>query len=408
LEHEGARVHRINLCIGDWMDWRRAGAVNYRGRREAWGEFVDAFMEQHAVTDMVLHGDQRFYHRVAADRARARGIRVIATELGYLRPDWMTIERDATSTGSHFPDDPEHIARIAAQVEDIDFTPVYKNRFSKEAIPDVIYNLSNSFLWFLYPHYRRHTLDWPLADYAAWIIRLLNKGARNRAAAQATAALKTTGDPYFVFALQLEGDFQIRSHSQFSGMAEALDHVLASFAAHAPANARLVAKNHPNDNGLRRWANVFSRLAHKHGVADRTLFIDGGGLDTLLDAARGQITVNSSAGLESLRRGCATLALSPTIYSVAGLTDPGPLDRFWTEPRAPDDGLFEAFERALAGAVQVRGTIYANDGLLAAVANMARRILDDRLNVPDAFVDPPPRLEKARTLGIDYSDRGFK
>ena len=31
LQARGHCVTRVNLCGGDWMDWR-AGAVNYRGR----------------------------------------------------------------------------------------------------------------------------------------------------------------------------------------------------------------------------------------------------------------------------------------------------------------------------------------------------------------------------------------
>lgn len=405
LEQAGGQISRINLNIGDQMDWRRTGAVNYRGRRDAWGTFIDGHIERHAITDMVLHGDQRFYHRIAADKARARGVRVIATELGYLRPDWMTIERDATSIGSHFPDDPDHIRRIAARLPETDFTPIYANAFHKEAVPDVIYNLANSLLWFLYPHYRRHTIDWPIADYAGWLVRLATQRARERAAARHHATLKQSTPPFFVFTLQLEGDFQIRAHSQFTGMADALDHVLGSFAAHGPADGWLVAKNHPRDNGLRRWRRVFATLARKHGLEERAVFVDGGGLAPLLAGARGHVTVNSSAGLESLRAGCPTLTLSPTIYSVDGLTAPGPLDRFWRQPGAPDPGLFRDFERALAATVQVRGTIYSDEGLAAAVDNMARRILEEELNTPDAFVDPPPRLAKAKDLGVTPLDQ---
>ena len=31
LEHAGNDVHRINLCFGDWLHWRRPGAVSFRG-----------------------------------------------------------------------------------------------------------------------------------------------------------------------------------------------------------------------------------------------------------------------------------------------------------------------------------------------------------------------------------------
>jgi len=119
----------------------------------------------------------------------------------------------------------------------------------------------------------------------------------------------------------------------------------------------------------------------------------------MLAHARGMVTVNSTAGIEAIMADCPTKTLTPAIYDIVGLTDDQELDGFWTTPKRPDKALLEAFIRALTGTVQVRGTIYSNDGLTAAVANMADRILTNTLNEPGAFIDPPPRLDRARALG---------
>ena len=39
LRARGHTVRRINLCPGDWLFWS-GDADNYRGRREAWGEYL--------------------------------------------------------------------------------------------------------------------------------------------------------------------------------------------------------------------------------------------------------------------------------------------------------------------------------------------------------------------------------
>jgi hypothetical protein len=108
------RVYRINLCFGDWLHWRGPAPRAFRGPFCDWGDYVDRFIDDHGVTDLVLHGDRRIYQRVAAERARARGVRVFVTELGYLRPDWMTIERNATGAGSAFSRDPDDIRRVSS------------------------------------------------------------------------------------------------------------------------------------------------------------------------------------------------------------------------------------------------------------------------------------------------------
>jgi capsular polysaccharide export protein len=399
LEARGHAVHRINLCVGDSLDWRRPGAVAYRGSLAKFPAFVARVMDEHAVTDLVLHGDRRLYHRAAAEAARPRGIVVAATELGYLRPDFMTIERDATATGSHFPEDPDAIRAIAAAVPPPDLALRYRGSFAAQAVPDVVYNLANSLFWFLHPGYRRHTIHHPFADYAAWGLRLLTERRRQAEADILLAALVEARTPFFVFAMQLEGDFQVRDHSPYGSLRPALDEVFASFRAHAPADTLLVVKNHPLDNGLEGWRGAIHRLAAVHGLRSRVHFADGGGLAPLVEASRGVVTVNSTAGLEALQRGAAVKTLAPAIYDVPGLVDPGPLDGFWRTPRAPDPALLDAFVRALAATVQVKGTIYSKEGCAAAADAMAARIHDRTLNAPGGYVDPPPRLARARALG---------
>src|SRR6267142_5023791 len=99
LIHRGHNVHRINLHLGDQLFWRLP-AAHFRGRFEDWRAFVAAEMERHQVNDLVLHGDRRPYHIVAAEEARARGIAVLVTDLGYVRPDWITLEYDGMTTYS--------------------------------------------------------------------------------------------------------------------------------------------------------------------------------------------------------------------------------------------------------------------------------------------------------------------
>ena len=51
LEAAGHAVSRINLSIGDRMHWRRAGAVDFRGRPNGFGDLVRQHMAAHVVTE---------------------------------------------------------------------------------------------------------------------------------------------------------------------------------------------------------------------------------------------------------------------------------------------------------------------------------------------------------------------
>lgn len=378
LEAEGHAVSRINLCIGDRMHWRRAGAVDFRGRLDGFGDVVRRHVVAHGVTDLVMHGECRAYHRIAAEAVVPAGVRVFVTELGYLRPDWMTVDRNGTAAASSFPRDPLMIARLAEQSAPVELAPKYPSYFSRVAVPDVAYNLANTLLSFLYPHYQRHTIDWAPLEYAAWIARLATAPARNRRAERDIAELIASGRPYFVFPLQLEGDFQVRARSPFQGQAEAIELVASSFAACAPTDACLVLKTHPLDNGLIDWRRVVDEICARHELADRVRFLDGGNLSSIVNRARGVVTINSSAGLEAILAGIPVKTLAPALYDVAGLTHQAGLETFWSAPEMPDAVLATRFVRALTGSVLVRGTIYSREGLDAAVRNVADAILTNR------------------------------
>ncbi len=113
--------------------------------------YIEDYLRKHEITDLVLHGDQRLYHRLAIEKAVQLGVYVAVTELGALRPGWMTLERTGLSTLSHFPSDPAAIRRIAETAGPVDLSPRYPSSFWLQTAPDVVYNLTNVFLKPLYP-----------------------------------------------------------------------------------------------------------------------------------------------------------------------------------------------------------------------------------------------------------------
>ena len=375
LEAMGHAARRINISFGDRLFWRRPGAVHFRGSIEEWPSFLAAYCTQEGVTDIVLLGDCRPHHIEAIRHARERGIGVFVTELGYLRPDWVTIERDGMTTFSHFPRDPESIRALAATVPEPDLAVRYTSDFGTMVRWDVAYNLANVFLSPLFhPYYKWHAIRHPLAEYAGWIRKFVRAPRTRRRTGRDYAALMGSGAPFYVFPLQLATDYQIRAHSRFRDLETVVRLVVSSFAAHAPAEARLAVKVHPLDNGLIPWGKVLAGAAAACGVEGRVTFLEGGNLNSMLKAARGCVTVNSTTGITALRFDCPVVALGNAIYDVPGLTHQGPLDTFWTEAERPDSRLRDAFIRALVGATQVKGGYYNAEAIEAAAEAVAEKL----------------------------------
>lgn len=385
LEAKGHKTCRINLCVGDQLFWRRPGSVNYRGRLSEWPAFIAGFLEREGITDIVLLGEQRDHHKLAMAAARQRGIQVAVTDFGYLRPDWIILEREGMSALSRFPREPQAILDLAAQCPEPDFGRRYEDSFWRMALAEMTYHFSTWSLGWLFPHYRSFKVEHPVLAYLGTGRRLLSGKRQNRQAEQTLAALEAANRPYFLFPLQMENDFQIRAYSRYPDMETPIAEVIASFARHADASARLLLKVHPWDPGLKNWKRIVGEHALRQGVPDRVLCVDGGNLNAMIRKSRGMVTINSSSGLQALCQDAPLVTLGQAIFDIPGLSFQGPLDDFWRQARPPDPALRQAFLKATAATLQIRGVFYRQPGLDAAVSAAVRRLHEDRVNavMPD-------------------------
>jgi len=369
----GHRVSRINLHLGDRLFWRLP-ARDYRGGIDGWRNYVARFLDTDPITHLFLLGDRRPHHRIAIEEARARGAAIICSELGYLRPDWLVLERDGMGTYSRMPRDPGLIRSLAQQYPVPDLTVRCTTPFWRLAMLDVVYNVAEVLSRPLYPGYRRHAIHHPFAEYAGWVRRWLCQGGERRRTAQTLAALQQNEAPTFVLPLQLSTDYQIRDHSPYPDMPAAALEIIASFAAHSPAPSRLVVKVHPLDPGLTPWSALIGDIAAQHQVANRVHCVSGGDVVAMLRQARGCVLVNSTVGVSALLVGCPLKVMGSAIFDVAGLSFGGPLDHFWLAPAAPDADLVGDFIRLLAGALHVRGGYYTRQALEMAVPATVQRL----------------------------------
>lgn len=378
----GHRVHRVTLHFGDELFWHLP-FTRFRGRFEDWRDFIGRLMDEHRITDLIMHGDRRPYHLAAGEEARARGVAVVCTDLGYLRPNWITLEYDGMSTYSRFPRDPAQIRELAETLPAPDFKGGSGAPFLLIAGFDVAYNLAQVFGRPFYPHYRRYGLYHPFAEYAGWIAALSVRRLRRRTMDSAKARLEAEPGSYFLFPLQLATDYQIRAHSPFIDAQEAVRFVIDSFAA-SGSPRRLVAVVHPLDNGLIAWRRLIGERARAVGVADRVTVLDGGTPAAMLTSAAGVVTINSTVGLTALQRGVPVKVLGQAVFDVPGLTCQAGLEAFWHNPLPPDSSLLDAFVRALAGTTQIRGGYYERSTQEEAAAEAAARL--------DAGLHPLPAL----------------
>lgn len=371
MNAKGFQVHRINLSGGDRLDWP-SGAVDFIEDFSQWPEFIDNFLRDQQITDLLLYGDCRPYHVAAHGLAAQRGIRTHVLEEGYLRPDWMTLELEGVNARSKLSRDKNWFLAQARELPAEAEMPAITASFRRRA-RDSYWHYHNVVIGRLrYPHYRSHRSGSILLEGFGWLWKFLRAGARRRAASAVIKKLE--GKEAFLMPLQLSGDYQIRTHSPFPDMQSAAAYTIGSFAAHAPPEAHLLLKAHPLDCSFYNWPRFVSAQARRHNIEGRLHFADGGDLDAMARNARGLVCVNSTSATLALAHGTPVCTLGEAIYDIDGLTYQGHLDSFWSNTSSPEPGLYAAFRRVLVDRCLVRGGLASESAVATLVVNVADKL----------------------------------
>ena len=372
----GHAVTRVNFNAGDRLFWRPAGAIDFRGADTEWPAFLAGILNSRRVTDIILFGDCRPLHRKAIQVARALQVAVHVCEEGYLRPHWVTFERDGVNGHSSLPRNADWYREVGAALPPLPPMPAIPSSFRRRAWEDLIYNAATLALQPFYPHYRSHRPRHRLIEYGGWSRKVAMRPVRTRRAAEENRKIDET-TRFFLLPLQLNGDTQIQLHSRFGGMTPVIAEIIASFASQSPADAVLVVKEHPLDDGLINWRRLVARLASALGVARRVIYLEFGDLDWLVSHAQGVVTVNSTTGTLALGLGIPVITLGTAIYDIVGLTHQGPLHSFWAAPAKPDLTLYAAFRRVLTSRCLLVGNFFSEAGIRLLVGEAVARLESD-------------------------------
>lgn len=379
LKARGCDVLRVVLSGGDWVDSLGQDRIHYRKSFSEWPVWLRGLVADRGITDAVVYGDCRPYHRLAIKIFRELGIRVHALEEGYIRPNWITYERDGVNGNSPL---------IQLSFQDIDASAVDAAEFDQQktlyhgflgyVMAGIAYYAFQFFLTPFYPRYRTHR-NYAIATEAAfWLMRFFTWPWRLRRAEKDTRHLAERGTPFHLALLQLDGDSQIQSHSAFDSIIEFIELCIRDYARSGSHDQALVFKNHPLDNGMLNLRRIIGEVAERHGLKDSIFFIDAGKLAPLMENACSVISINSTACHQSLKRGIPTAVLGRAIYRHPEIAPQMKLADFFRLRPAMRRENYELFYKFLCLTCQVNGGFYTREGVAAAAGPLVERMLTDR------------------------------
>ncbi|WGL16406.1 capsular biosynthesis protein [Microbulbifer bruguierae] len=357
LSAQGTKTHKINFNGGDRVFGWADEMVDYSGGPAGWPEYLYGYIRRNGIRTVVVYGDCRFYHREARAVCDELGIKFWAFEEGYLRPDFVTMESDGVNAFSPLDWSQRAVKayRPRGRKSSLHVGPTFWQR----AVYASLYYMVTCLTSRHFPSYLHHRPRSCWQEAGCWLRSLYRKGLYKITQRNYTESLvQNHSGEYFLYPLQTADDFQIREHSDFASIEESIQQVMASFTANAQAHELLVIKHHPMDRGFCHYGRLIRKLAHDLKISGRVVYCHDLHLPTLLDHAKGVVTINSTVGISSLLHRVPTVTLGRAMYDMPEMTHQGELDTFWQQPTPVNSALFNAFRTYLYERTQLDGSFY--------------------------------------------------
>jgi capsular polysaccharide export protein len=390
LKEQGLRCSRVAINGGDLMDGLLGRPIVYRRSFADWPSWLSEFASRENVTDLVIYGDCRPYHRAAAQALKPLGITVHVLEEGYLRPNWVTCENDGVNGNSA-------LARI-----DLDRIELQPRREAPEvklhgtnlryAFAGFNYYFWTMLLQILFPRYESHRDLDVVGEATLWLQRLASWPLRRSRTERSLRTIGRLNKPVHLVLLQLNGDSQIKVHSNFESTRHFVEYCIAEFAASGVQEAVLVFKNHPLDSGVINLNRVISEVAAEHGLEGRVFFVETGKLVPLLEKSVSATAINSTACHQALLRGIPTMVLGKAVFNHPQIVARMRLADFFRARPCKSKADYEKLIGVMRRTCQFNGGFYSNEGREILLPSLIAALIEGSLS-PQSF-EIPANFEK--------------
>ncbi|MFC6276856.1 capsule biosynthesis protein [Psittacicella hinzii] len=338
---------------------QQAQVLNYTQPATEFADYLRQLVAKQNIDTMVCFGDCRLYHQIAKQVCKELGLKFWVFEEGYFRPHYVTLEATGVNAYSHLPKNASYYRKHMRRNDEPAVAPISSGFWAAAWLATIYY----LYMWWYqaaFPHYAHHRAT-SLKTYArCWL-----KSAWRRCCYVIPEALFThkveqgkLGE-FFLLALQVHSDSQVKVHSTYNSVAEFLEEVLINFAMYAPERTHLVVKHHPMDRGFTNYREQINKIVAAYPQLEgRIHYVLDVPLPILLRKAQGLVCLNSTTGLSALVHNLPVLTLGDCAYDFAQLTHQGSLASFWVSPQAPDATSFAAYRRYHLYTTQLNGSFY--------------------------------------------------
>lgn len=358
LEQQGVPVWKVSFPLHEF-GFASHQRIGYEGGMDEFRSFLLKQINNKGIRHLFMYGDFIDPHRIAIDLIRelnsdclhSARIEAWVFELGYIRPNFVSLERERVNARSSL-NRPTAYYRGLAEVDTLPRSGKTAGLRWRKAwkMPTFILHAFTNYAIINGPHKLQ-----PRPSYLLAQVRGMINKYKYRLTEAPTRQILLSSNSFFLVPLQVATDSQISMSSDYAGMEPFIEQVIRSFASHADDNDLLIFKHHPRDRGYNNYKQLIRRLAARHELKDRVHYFHDAPLGPTLKRAKGVVTINSTVGLQALYHRTPTKVMGRTFYDLEGLSDQQSLDTFWINPQEPDRSLFRKFYVHAIDTTQING-----------------------------------------------------
>ena len=356
LENKDVKTYKIQFPLHEY-GFPKFKTIAYSKEIDYFKDFLRKIILEKKIKHIFMYGNVLIPHRQAIDLVeefKSEGIQIYTHifELGYLRPNFVTLEDKGVNYESSFilnkkffsQQKPYKVFPLARD-KGLRFRKIWKSItfinhcFKKYKIVEYEHKLQPKpiYLWF--------QLKGFLLKY---YYRIKEHKIKKRIFSE---------NPFFMVILQVSSDSQLMKGSKIGDINQFIEHVIEKFSKSNVKNTNLIFKHHPRDRGYNNYSEFIAINAKKYDIKNHVFYIHDCYLSNVFrnPNCKGTILINSSVGYQSLYHSIPVKSFGISPYNINGITYQKSLISFFKDPERVDKLLFNKFYKYLLENSQING-----------------------------------------------------
>ena len=356
LEENNVRTYKILFPLHEY-GFNQSRIIKYDQNINNFKKFLSKTLINYEIKHIFMYGNVLIPHKQALDlvqelKTEGKNINTHIFELGYLRPNFVTLENEGINYNSSLIKS----RQFYLKQDSFSDLPIPKKhaRFRIRKIWKTISFINHSF-----KNYKIVEKEHKLQPKPIYIWFQIKGFILKYFFFFTEYKLKNyfLGKNYFLVILQVSTDSQLTEGSDFKDNKKFIYKVIKDFAEANPNGVNLVFKHHPRDRGYTNYFNQIKKISNEFDVLNKVFYFHDYFLSKLFQNpnCKGTVLINSTVGYQSLYHSVPVKSLGITPYNIEGLSDQQDLTSFFRNPSTVDRLLFKKFYKHVMENSQING-----------------------------------------------------